>query len=153
MTDLLTRREWLEGNEACVLVSVRYAETDSMGIAHHSNYIIWFEEGRSSLMRCLGLPYSQVEQAGYYLTVAEVMARYITSAHYEDMLVIRTRLGDLRSRGLRFDYKIVRARDNLTLATGYSRHICITHAGQPTRIPETIMTNLAPVAPTPLTTK
>ena len=77
------------------------------------------------------------------------MARYITSAHYEDMLVIRTRLGDLRSRGLRFDYKIVRARDNLTLATGYSRHICITHAGQPTRIPETIMTHLAPVAPAP----
>lgn len=147
MTDLLTRREWLEGNEACAVVSVRYAETDAMGIAHHSNTIIWFEEGRSSLLRCVGYPYSQIEQAGFYLTVAEVMARYVTPARYEDLLIIRTRLGALRSRGIRFDYQIVRARDSLVLAGGYSRHICITHAGQPTRIPEAVMTALSPFMP------
>lgn len=144
MTDLLTRREWLEGNEACAVVSVRYAETDAMGIAHHSNTIIWFEEGRSSLLRCVGYPYSQIEQAGFYLTVAEVMARYVTPARYEDLLIIRTRLGALRSRGIRFDYQIVRARDSLVLAGGYSQHICITHAGQPTRIPEAVMNYLTP---------
>ncbi len=142
MNDLLTRREWLEGDEACAVVSVRYAETDAMNIVHHSNYIVWFEEGRSSFMRCRGYPYSRVEQSGFYLTVAEVMARYVTPARYEDLLIVRTRLGDLRSRGLRFDYRIVRAHDALTLVTGYSKHICITHAGQPARIPDDLLSVL-----------
>lgn len=140
--NLLTRREWLEGDEACALVSVRYAETDAMGIVHHSNYVIWFEEGRSSYMRCRGLPYSQVEASGLYFTVAEVLARYIVPARYEDVLVVRTRIGDLRSRGLRFDYRVLRARDDATLVTGYSKHICITHAGHPVRIPTEMLTAL-----------
>jgi acyl-CoA thioester hydrolase len=138
----LTRREWMEGDEACALVSVRYAETDAMGIVHHSNYIVWFEEGRSSYMRCRGFPYSQVEASGLYFTVAEVLARYIVPAHYEDLLLVRTRIGDLRSRGLRFDYRIIRARDDTTLVTGYSKHICITHAGQPVRIPSEMLAAL-----------
>lgn len=138
----LTRREWLEGDEACALVSVRYAETDAMGIVHHSNYIVWFEEGRSSYMRCRGFPYSQVEASGLYFTVAEVLARYIVPAHYEDLLLVRTRIGDLRSRGLRFDYRVIRARDDTTLVTGYSKHICITHAGHPVRIPSEMLAAL-----------
>ena len=140
--NLLTRREWLEGDEACALVSVRYAETDAMGIVHHSNYVIWFEEGRSSYMRCRGLPYSQVEASGLYFTVAEVLARYIVPARYEDVLVVRTRIGDLRSRGLRFDYRVLRARDDATLVTGYSKHICITQAGHPVRIPTEMLNAL-----------
>ncbi len=114
---------------------VRYAETDAMGIVHHSSYIIWFEEGRSNHMRVLGFPYSRVEQMGYYFTVVEVHARYLEPARYDEEILIETWVTDLKSRGLTFNYRVYRAADETLLAEGYSRHVCITHEGRIVRIP------------------
>ncbi|NPA91203.1 MAG: acyl-CoA thioesterase [Chloroflexi bacterium] len=121
---------------------VRYAETDAMGIVHHSSYIVWFEEGRSHHMRTLGFPYSRVEAMGYYFTVVEVHARYLVPARYDEEIQVETWVSDLRSRGLTFQYRVRRVADGALLVEGYSRHICITHDGRPARIPETLRTLL-----------
>ena len=142
---MLNQSEWMENGVGKTSLRVRYAETDAMGIVHHSSYIVWFEEGRSSFMRSAGFPYSQIEKTGFYLTVTEVTARYRQPARYDDLLMIHTRLGELRSRGLRFDYEIVRAVDKALLVSGHTKHICITHTGAPTRIPAAFLEQLQPL--------
>ncbi|MCD6290832.1 MAG: acyl-CoA thioesterase [Anaerolineae bacterium] len=123
---------------------VRYAETDAMGIVHHAAYIVWFEEGRSAYMRACGLPYSEVERRGYWFTVAEVRARFHTSARYDERIVVRTWLTELRSRGLTFTYEVRRVADNALLVTGETRHICVDHTGAVRRIPQDLLAALRP---------
>ncbi len=118
---------------------VRYAETDAMGIVHHSAYIIWFEEGRSTFMRAIGFPYSRVEESGYYFTVTEVHARFLVPARYDERIRVETRIDELKSRGLTFAYRVLRDADDTLLVEGYSRHVCIDHQGQVRRIPPHLM--------------
>ncbi len=118
---------------------VRYAETDAMGIVHHSAYIVWFEEGRSAYMRAIGFPYSRVEQLGYYFTVVEVHARFLTPARYDERVRVETHISELKSRGLTFTYRVLRDADDALLVEGYSRHVCIDHAGRVRRIPSELM--------------
>ncbi|HUN05421.1 MAG TPA: thioesterase family protein [Aggregatilineales bacterium] len=114
---------------------VRYAETDAMGIVHHASYIVYFEEGRSHYARQRGSDYADFERSGHYLTVAEVNARYIKPARYGDRLTIRCWIEDMKSRGLTFSYEIVNGAGELCV-TGSSKHICITHNGEVTRLPD-----------------
>ncbi|MBN1317661.1 MAG: acyl-CoA thioesterase [Anaerolineales bacterium] len=115
---------------------VRYAETDAMGIVHHSSYIIWFEEGRSSYLREKGCSNAEFEASGYYLTVSEVEARYIAPASYGDRVTIRTKLESLRSRSLSMTYQVIDADSGKLFASGRTKHICIDHQGRVSRIPE-----------------
>jgi acyl-CoA thioester hydrolase len=121
---------------------IRYAETDAMGVVHHAAYIVWFEEGRSAYMRACGLPYSEVERRGYWFTVAEVNVRFHVPARYDDLVTVRTRLAELRSRGLAFVYKVRRAADDTLLVTGQTRHVCIDRTGTVRRIPEDLLAAL-----------
>jgi acyl-CoA thioester hydrolase len=105
-------------------VRVRYAETDQMGIVHHSNYLIWFEAGRSEYCRSRGFSYKEMEDEGDMLmVVAESYVRYKSPAFYEDILTIRTRVGEMRSRSLRFIYEIFRASDETMIAEGETMHL------------------------------
>jgi acyl-CoA thioester hydrolase len=115
---------------------VRYAETDAMGIIHHASYIIYFEEGRSNYARQRGSDYASFERSGYYLTVSEINARYIKPARYGQQITIRCWIDDMKSRGLTFGYEIIDAQTRDILVEGLSKHICITHSGQVTRLPE-----------------
>ncbi len=121
---------------------VRYAETDAMGIVHHSTYIVWFEEGRSNYMRSIGFPYSEVERMGYYFTVVEVQARYLVPARYDEQVRVETFLAAMQSRGLTFGYRVFREEDNTLLAEGWSRHVCIDRNARPRRIPDGIRQRL-----------
>ena len=123
---------------------VRYAETDAMGVVHHASYIVWFEEGRSAYMRARGLPYSEVERRGYYFTVVEVSARFLSPARYDDRVIVRTRLAELHSRGLTFAYEIRRLADDVLLVRGETRHICIDRTGKVQRIPADLLAALEP---------
>ncbi|MER3458144.1 MAG: hypothetical protein C4309_05495, partial [Chloroflexota bacterium] len=76
---------------------VRYAETDQMGVAHHSAYVVWMEEGRSAYMRAMGSDYAEIERSGYFFTVTELHVRYLAPAHYGERITVRTRLEDIRS--------------------------------------------------------
>lgn len=105
-------------------IRVRYAETDKMGIVHHSNYAVWFEIGRSEFCRTRGFSYREMEEKdNALLVVAELYCRYKSPAYYEDELTVRTKIGEMRSRTLRFVYEIYRADDNVVLAEGETLHV------------------------------
>ncbi len=105
------------------LVRVRYAETDAMGIAHHSNYVVWFEMGRVDFMTQLGMPYREVEKRGVLLVVSSIHVKYRRGAVFDDELLITTRLGGLKSRLVRFEYAIEQRQGGLLVAEGSSEHI------------------------------
>jgi acyl-CoA thioester hydrolase len=105
-------------------VRVRYVETDQMGIVHHANYPIWFEVGRTDLCRSKGFSYKQMEEEdNALLVVAEVYCRYKSPAFYDDILTIRTQVGEIRSRSLRFIYQVYRESDALILCEGETLHV------------------------------
>ena len=105
-------------------IRVRYAETDKMGIVHHSNYLIWFEAGRSDLCRARGFSYKEMEERDNALmVVAESYVRYKSPAFYEDVLTIRTQVAEVRSRSIRFIYEIRRDSDDTLLAEGETLHL------------------------------
>jgi len=115
---------------------VRYAETDQMGVVHHSAYIVWFEEGRSAWMRALGSDYAELEASGLNLAVSEVNARYIAPALFGRQVTVRSWIEAIRSRTVKICYEVVDAESRQRLATGCTRHICIDRQGKITRIPE-----------------
>lgn len=107
---------------------VRYAETDASGIVHHSAYLPWLEMGRVEWLREAGASYRQLEAEGYSLPLTELHLRYVAAARFDDALIVRTALADLRSRSLRFIYEIVTDEQRpRQVANGMSRHICLLH--------------------------
>ena len=115
-------------------VRVRYAETDAQGIVHNSNYFIWFEVGRSELCRSRGFSYKQVEeQQDAVMVVAEAYCRYKSPAYYEDVLTIRTKVGEVRSRSIAFVYEVYREADDIVLAEGETLHV-VTDREQKVRV-------------------
>jgi acyl-CoA thioester hydrolase len=105
-------------------VRVRYAETDQMGIVHHANYLVWFEAGRSELCRQKGFSYKEMEEEDdSLLVVAETYCRYKSPAYYEDVITIRTKVGEMRSRSLRFIYEVYRVGDETLIAEGETLHV------------------------------
>jgi acyl-CoA thioester hydrolase len=118
-----------------VEVEVRYAETDQMGVVHHSNYLVWFELARTHLCGRSGFHYSQIEALGYLLMVTGVGVRYRRGARYGDRLRVISWLDRLASRGLRFAYEVYR--DDELLATGSTEHVWVEAAsGNLCRTPE-----------------
>jgi acyl-CoA thioester hydrolase len=118
-------------------IRVRYAETDKMGIVHHSNYLIWFEAGRSDLCRARGFSYKEMEERDDALmVVAESYVRYKSPAYYEDLIHIRTRVAEVRSRSIRFIYEVYRLSDDTVLAEGETLHVVTDGQKKVKLIPE-----------------
>ena len=115
---------------------VRYAETDAMGVVHHSTDIVWFEEGRSHYLRARGADYARLEEAGYFFAISELQARYIASARYGQQVTVRTQLESLRSRSLTLTYEVLEAESKELLVTGRTKLICVDRGGDVVRIPE-----------------
>jgi acyl-CoA thioester hydrolase len=103
---------------------VRYAETDQMGVVHHANYLIWFELARTEYCIAKGFSYRQMEiEDKTLMVVAEAYCRYKSPAFYEDELVVRTKIDELKSRTLRFVYEVIRPSDEMLLAEGETLHV------------------------------
>lgn len=118
-------------------VRVRYAETDKMGIVYYANYLIWFEIGRAEFCRARGFSYSEMEENDdAFLVVAESYARYKAPAYYDDELVIRTHITELRKRSLRFGYEVVRVLDAQIIAEGETGHVVTDSKGHVRSFPE-----------------
>ncbi|RMG73767.1 MAG: acyl-CoA thioesterase [Chloroflexi bacterium] len=115
---------------------VRYAETDSMQIVHHSHYIVYFEEGRSAYARARGKPYSQFEKQGLFLAVTEIYTRHVQPAFYEQLITVRTWIAEIKSRSIKFEYEIIDANTKAMITTGWTKHMCIDRNGKITRIPD-----------------
>ena len=116
-------------------VRVRYAETDKMGVVYHSNYLIWFEIGRTDWLRDTGWTYREMEAIGFVLPVIEAHCDYTQPARYDDELDIETAGVLLSAVRVRFDYRVVRAADAIQLATGHTVHASLDPAGRPRRLP------------------
>lgn len=119
-------------------VTVRYAETDMMGVVYHGSYLPWFEIGRTHLLKEMGLPYRKLEADGYLLPVLEVAAKYIRPAVYDDTLTIITTLREKPILRIRLEYEVRRG-DEL-LATGHTVHAFVDRTGKPIRPPASVVT-------------
>ena len=111
---------------------VRYKETDQMAIAHHSNYIVWFEIGRTDLCRATGFSYRAIEERGLILVVTEVVCRYRAPYRYDDEVVIRTSIAEAASRMMKFAYELYDSTGTKLHANGSSSHVWV---GMETRRP------------------
>lgn len=118
-------------------VTVRYAETDMMGVVYHGSYLPWFEIGRTTLLKEVGLPYRELERQGYRLPVLEVTAKYLRPAVYDDTLTIVTRMTEKPLLRIRLSYEIFRGEE--LLATGETVHAFIDLQGRPVRPPSAMV--------------
>lgn len=114
-------------------VSVRYAETDMMGVVYHGSYLPWLEIGRTALLKEHGLPYRELEAEGFFLPVLEVGLRYLRPAKYDDTVIVTTILREKPSLRIRMDYELHRGDERL--ATAFTLHAFIDRAGKPVRPP------------------
>ena len=126
-------------------LTVRYAETDAQGVAHHANYLTWFEEGRSEFLRQAGMNYSDIERAGFFVVVAHAEIAYRAPAFYEDRVTVTTVIDKARSRILKFSYRAVN-QDGVVLAEGHTVHVVIGPDRRPTSLPSEWLERLAPLA-------
>jgi acyl-CoA thioester hydrolase len=117
---------------------VRFAETDLMGIVHHSQYVVWMEEGRSDYMRRRGFTFDQWEAANIGFAVSELNLRYHAPAHYGERVTVRTRVESVRSRQIVFGYEIVNADSGQALVTGTVKLIAVDRQNQVRTIPREV---------------
>jgi acyl-CoA thioester hydrolase len=124
-------------------VRVRYAETDQMGVVYYANYLVWFEVGRTDLLRSAGWSYREMEIDGVSLPVIEAHCTYRESAKYDDELEVRTRGTMVSKVRVEFTYEVVRTADQAVLATGSTVHASLDRNGRPCRMPERVRHLLA----------
>ncbi len=116
---------------------VRYAETDRMGLLHHANYIVYFEMGRTELLRQRGISYRDIEDSGHLLVVVEVGCKFKRPAYYDDMLTLRTTVERVTHVKIVHRYEVFR--DGLLLAEGHTTLACVDREGKPQALPETLL--------------
>jgi acyl-CoA thioester hydrolase len=104
-------------------LNVRYAETDRMGVVHHSNYPVWFEVGRTDFIRKMGLPYSKIEENGAMLPLLELHCKYKGFARYEDEIIIKTYIKEYTGTRLLFHYDVLRSGEDKVITEGETLHV------------------------------
>lgn len=122
-----------------VKIRVIYADTDAMGIVYHTNYIKWFEIGRTENLRNIGLVYAHIESQGYNLPLTEVYCHYVSPARYDQIIVVETTLEYVKRASMKFNYIIWDEGMEKTLVEGYSVHACTNNQGKIVRIPPIII--------------
>lgn len=116
---------------------VRYAETDQMGVVYHANHFVWFEVGRVELLRQLGFSYRDMEQSdGCFIAVVDARCRYKAPVRYDDEVIVRTQLKNVRESVIHFGYELVRADSGELLAEGETTHIVTDEEMQARLLPE-----------------
>jgi acyl-CoA thioester hydrolase len=116
-----------------ITIRVRYAETDRMGLLHHANYLVYFEQGRTELLRSQGLSYRDMEDQGFLLVLTKVQVRYRSPARYDDLLTLRTTV--LRTTLVKIEHRYELIRDGLVLAEGETTLGCVDRQGQVQPLP------------------
>jgi acyl-CoA thioester hydrolase len=124
-------------------IRVRYAETDQMGVAYHTNYLVWCEVGRTDYIRALGTSYAQLEEDGVGLAVTEASLRCHAPARYDDVVLVITTLTAIKSRSLTFEYLLTRAHTGERLATARTVLVSIDRDGRVASLPAAVQTRLS----------
>jgi acyl-CoA thioester hydrolase len=113
---------------------VRYAETDRMGIVHHSNYPVWFEAGRTDFIKKAGMPYSKIEESGFMLPLIELRSYYKGYSSYEDEITVKTRIKELSFTRVVFSYEVYKNNRTEPITTGETMHVWTTNTLKPVNI-------------------
>jgi acyl-CoA thioester hydrolase len=123
-------------------VRVRFAETDAQGIAHNSNYLVWFEVARIGYLAEFADGYQSLQDRGIESLVLESHVRYQQPARFDDRLTIHARIGELRGARFRFDYRVTRGGE--LIADGWTSHACVeAKTLRPVRIPPELAESIA----------
>jgi len=121
-------------------IRVIYGDTDQMGVVYHANYFRFFEFARGEYFRSRGGSYRDVEREGVMLPVIEATAAYKAPARYDDVLLVRARVSELKRASLTFTYELRREdAPHALLSTGHTVHACVGRDGKPTRLPEPLV--------------
>jgi acyl-CoA thioester hydrolase len=115
-------------------IRVRYAETDRMGLLHHANYLVYFEQARTDLLRQQGLTYRDMEDQGFFLVITNVEVKYRSPAKYDDVLSIRTTVA--RTTPVRIEHTYEVTCDGRAVAEGKTTLACVDRAGKLQALPE-----------------
>lgn len=113
---------------------VRFAETDQMGVVHHSVYPVWFEAGRVEWMRQRSLSYRELEESGISLAVARLEVAYRTPARFDDLIRVESTLVSARSRQIIFAYRLTTVPEGVLVATGRTEHVPTDRSGKAVRL-------------------
>ena len=124
-------------------IRVRYAEVDQMGMLHHSRYWVYFEMGRTELLRQAGAAYRDLEAAGVFFVVARCNARYHAPARYDDLLVLTTTVARMGQAKIDHEYSLRRKSDRMVLATAQTTLACVDRSGQVIVIPDSIRAGMS----------
>jgi acyl-CoA thioester hydrolase len=134
----------VEGFTFSTDVRVRFAETDAQGIAHHSNYLVWFELTRVAYLAEFAGGYNALRDEGYEATVVEAHVRFLVPARFDDVIRIWTRCTDVRGARFRYEYTLARLADGVRIADGWTSHACVdARTLRPTRLPQWLVDAVA----------
>ncbi len=122
---------------------VRYAETDRMGVVHHSRYFVYFEMGRTELLRKHGIAYRDLEDAGVFFVVAKLSAKFLAPARYDDVLVLSTHTERITTARIDHSYVLRRKDDLAVLTQAESTLACVNGQGQIIAIPDSVRNPIA----------
>ena len=122
---------------------VIYGDTDQMGVVYYANYFRYFELSRGEYFRARGGNYVEVEKRGLMLPVVEASCSYRAPARYDDVLVVKIDLSEMKRASLRFTYEVRRDGDPAILVTGHTLHACVNKEGRPVALPEDVVKLLA----------
>ncbi len=124
---------------------VSYADTDRMGVVYYANYLVLFERGRTELMRALGVRYRTLEEKNIFLPVMDVQVKYLAPAQYDDVINIRTWVGELGRASVTFQYELINADTGKKMAQGFTKHPFVNKSWKPMPVPPEVKTILLPV--------
>ena len=116
-----------------IAIRVRYAETDRMGLLHHANYLVYFEQGRTELLRAQGHAYKDLEDQGFLLVLTKVLVRYRNPARYDDLLTLRSIV--VRTTLVKIEHRYELSREGLLLAEGETTLGCVDRQGKVQQLP------------------
>ena len=117
-----------------IQIRVRYKETDAMGYLHHANFFVYFEMGRTELLRAQGGNYREMEESGLFMVVVRLNCQFRRPAKYDDLLTLRTRIKSVGAAKLEHEYELYR--DETLLAEAHSILACVDGEGKIQPIPE-----------------
>jgi acyl-CoA thioester hydrolase len=115
-------------------IRVRYAETDRMGLLHHANYLVYFEQARTELLRTQGLTYRDMEDKGFFLVITKVEVNYRSPAKYDDVLSIKTTIS--RTTPVRIEHSYEVTCEGRLVAEAKTTLACVDREGKLQGLPE-----------------
>ena len=104
---------------------VIYGDTDAGQVVYYANYFRWFESGRREIFRNLKIDYRELDKRGMITPVVEAHCNYYHPARYDDIVIIETKIAEIKEKSIKFEQKIYRKKDKKLLASGYTINVCV----------------------------